>query len=755
MSAAVRTPRPAKPAALLLRIPLRWRLLSVGLMCAALTGLCGGVAILSLRQIHGSMRETTERISANIATQYSCAEEAFALRALVDAIDSAADSEALVYAEQRFRRLRAEWTLDVGAELSGIPQTLSEFMVLKRRQLDATAELTSLRRSGIATLADIAALTLNVVDDAEFDTAVDIDGAVAEVRQQSERMSGATDQAQAATRAAFSLRSACQEIAAGLNKLRLTNDKAQHNRLHEETRTLLQDARRALAELPPGDATTQMAELMQELAQVVESMLHDCERHDASTEGHRQGAVCLTRQQQRSDALLAEITALALTTQDDTESDSALLVGNATDGIRDSCDHIARITEQALGTVKAALDVRANCNQLHAMVKGMLMSTDPAEVRYRQSEMVDLLELTRRELTLLPKSEMTSRMSEVLGSMESLVGRLFAAKEQMLSARAGLDDVHRRIREQMEEMDRAVLQLANGARAAAERQLQASRAVVSRWQGIELLLVLVAFGLSVVLGAVTSVSVARQIQALNSGIRIVGAGNWDHRVDTGADDEIGQLSRAFDRMTESLRVREEALKRSEERAHTVIAANREAMLTINQEGEITIFNPAAEEMFGRPAGEMIGRSFDSLLPQDLRHSQSAVLQGLLATGSSVGVVGETVEVKGLRCNGEQFPLELALSVSGQGEGRFVLGVLRDITQRRQAEEEVNRHIQEITESKRRLEVLVSNTTEREKRMIALKQEVNDLLGDLGRQPKYEAPGRVAQLATRAGMHRTA
>ena len=71
----------------------------------------------------------------------------------------------------------------------------------------------------------------------------------------------------------------------------------------------------------------------------------------------------------------------------------------------------------------------------------------------------------------------------------------------------------------------------------------------------------------------------------------------------------------------------------------------------------------------------------------------------------------------------------------------MLGVLRDITQRRQAEErKSNRHIQEITESKRRLEVLVSNTTEREKRMIALKQEVNELLGDLGQESKYEAPG---------------
>ena len=371
---------------------------------------------------------------------------------------------------------------------------------------------------------------------------------------------------------------------------------------------------------------------MEELVGVVDSMLRYCEGHDHETYQH--GAVAVQGYWERSAALLAEITTLVLTTHDDTESESALLVGDATEGIRQSCAQIAQTTGRALETVKAALDVRANCNQLHAMVKGALMSTDRAEVRYRQSEMLDLLELTRQELTLLPENETTSRISEVLTGMESLVGALFAAKERMLRAEGGLADARAGIRGQMAEMDRAVLALAEGTRSAAERQLRAGREVVSRWQGIELLLVLIALGLSVVFGVVTSISVARQIQALNAGIRIVGAGNWDHRVDTGAEDEIGQLSRAFDRMTESLCVKRGGPQA--ERGARAHGDRRQPGGHAHHQpggGDYDLQSGGGGDVRASRRGEMIGRSFRlSVAPGPAATVQSARrLQRLLAT----------------------------------------------------------------------------------------------------------------------------
>ncbi|MFH2055857.1 MAG: PAS domain S-box protein [bacterium] len=131
---------------------------------------------------------------------------------------------------------------------------------------------------------------------------------------------------------------------------------------------------------------------------------------------------------------------------------------------------------------------------------------------------------------------------------------------------------------------------------------------------------------------------------------------------------------------------EDALRSSEAKLRTVIHATQDAMISIDQAGLINLFNPAAERMFGHGSAEMIGKSLAILMPDEYRVRHAEYIRSYLETGKPDAAIGRTVELPALRADGEIFPIEISLS-AGEAEGRrFVIAVLRDITERRLAQE---------------------------------------------------------------------
>ncbi len=120
-------------------------------------------------------------------------------------------------------------------------------------------------------------------------------------------------------------------------------------------------------------------------------------------------------------------------------------------------------------------------------------------------------------------------------------------------------------------------------------------------------------------------------------------------------------------------------------AETAVAVSKDAMVAVNKEGLITIFNPAAEAMFGCKRPEMIGQPLDEILPDDFRGMHRRFLTGYFAHGKPNSAIGKTVELQAMRRDGTRFPIELSLS-AGQHRGEpFVIAVIRDITERKEAE----------------------------------------------------------------------
>ncbi len=129
---------------------------------------------------------------------------------------------------------------------------------------------------------------------------------------------------------------------------------------------------------------------------------------------------------------------------------------------------------------------------------------------------------------------------------------------------------------------------------------------------------------------------------------------------------------------------EEALRQSEERFRLVAQSTGDAIIAIDDEGRIVSWNRGAERMFGCPEGEVIGKPLTGFMPEEFRKDYEASLKRLRG-GGKARHAGRTVELRGRRTDGGEFPLELSLGWWTAGGETFYSGVVRDITERKRAE----------------------------------------------------------------------
>jgi PAS domain S-box-containing protein len=122
-----------------------------------------------------------------------------------------------------------------------------------------------------------------------------------------------------------------------------------------------------------------------------------------------------------------------------------------------------------------------------------------------------------------------------------------------------------------------------------------------------------------------------------------------------------------------------------ERIYRIISDNiMDGVITISSKGLIEEFNPAAQKIFGYAAVEVVGKNVSMLMPDPYRREHDSYLQNYVTIGIPK-VIGIGREVLGLRKDGGTFPLDLAVTEMPMDEHRCFIGVVRDITERKQAE----------------------------------------------------------------------
>jgi PAS domain S-box-containing protein len=129
---------------------------------------------------------------------------------------------------------------------------------------------------------------------------------------------------------------------------------------------------------------------------------------------------------------------------------------------------------------------------------------------------------------------------------------------------------------------------------------------------------------------------------------------------------------------------ERAVRESEEQFRTLMQSATDAIILAGSDGSMITCNQAARDMFGRTSEEVIGQPLTLLMPD---RDRSAFESGIRRSAPE-RLVGRTTELHGLRKDGAEFPLELSLASWQTERGRLFCGIIRDITERKRAEEEI-------------------------------------------------------------------
>jgi PAS domain S-box-containing protein len=144
---------------------------------------------------------------------------------------------------------------------------------------------------------------------------------------------------------------------------------------------------------------------------------------------------------------------------------------------------------------------------------------------------------------------------------------------------------------------------------------------------------------------------------------------------------------------------EEELRQAEARMRSVVDHVVDGIITIDDAGRIESFNPAAEKLFGYPRAEILGKNVNILMPEPYHGEHDGYLRNYLTTGVPK-IIGLGREVVGKRKDGSTFPMELAVSGFHIESRRFFTGIVRDITERKQLEQELRQRLEELAEADR-------------------------------------------------------
>ncbi|MFY9609876.1 MAG: PAS domain S-box protein [Blastocatellia bacterium] len=137
-----------------------------------------------------------------------------------------------------------------------------------------------------------------------------------------------------------------------------------------------------------------------------------------------------------------------------------------------------------------------------------------------------------------------------------------------------------------------------------------------------------------------------------------------------------------------LRQAEVALRQSQAQLVSIIGSAMDAIITIDCDQNVVLFNAAAEKMFQCSAEAAIGNPIEQFMPARFRSAHRDHVSTFARTNVTRRLMGELNAIWGIRRNGDEFPIEASISQTEVDGRKFLTVIIRDITKRKRAEEQL-------------------------------------------------------------------
>ena len=179
-------------------------------------------------------------------------------------------------------------------------------------------------------------------------------------------------------------------------------------------------------------------------------------------------------------------------------------------------------------------------------------------------------------------------------------------------------------------------------------------------------------------------SITLPISRLTEVATRISNGNLSERADISTHDETGVLANAFNRMTENLIDDINERRQAEEKFQSLLKSAPDAIVIIEQNGGICLANLQAEQLFGYSSTELLEKPVELLVP-DRCFRRTRREPDTFVTEQEPLPRPKDKELFGVHKNGTEFPIELSLAPIKTHSGLLTTLVIRDITERKQAE----------------------------------------------------------------------